>query len=337
MPTLHDVARAAGVSIATVSATINGTAFVSSSLQERVRRAIAEVGYHPDAIARSLKTRTTKTLGLIISDISNPFFTALVRGLEDVANAHGYTLILCNTDERVEKEQAYLQLLRSRRVDGLIMAPVGGARDYADLPAMITGPVVFIDRRVPAPADVVVVDNVRGAAEVTRYLLELGHRRIGVIAGLPRISTSEERLGGYRQALAEVGMQPDPGLLKVGYSRLEGGHEAALDLLALSVRPTAVFATNNLMAIGLMRAVAERGLRCPADISVACFDDFEWASVFHPRLTTVAQPTYEMGKRAAELVLARLAGDRMEGRQEIILGPRLIVRDSCAAPRGEAA
>jgi LacI family transcriptional regulator len=300
-----------------------------------VRKAIAEVGYRPDAIARSLKTRTTETLGLIISDISNPFFTALIRGIEDVANAAGYTLVLCNTDERLEKEQAYVELLRSRRVDGLIMAPVGGAADYARLTATGNAPVVFIDRRVPARADVVVTDNVRGAYQVTRHLLDLGHRRIGVIAGLPRISTSEERLAGYHQALAEAGVTPDPGLLKVGYSRLEGGHEAALELLARGRRPTAIFATNNLMAIGLMRAVAERGLRCPEDISVACFDDFEWASVFHPRLTTVAQPTYEMGKRATELLLARLAGNGGEGRQEVVLSPTLIVRDSCAPPRPE--
>jgi LacI family transcriptional regulator len=337
MSTIHDVARVAGVSIATVSATINQTAYVSPALQERVREAIAEVGYHPDAIARSLKTRTTKTIGLVISDISNPFFTALIRAIEDVANAAGYTLILCNTDERIEKEQAYLRLLRSRRVDGVILAPAGSAEDYGDFKALVAAPAVFIDRRVPASADSVVVDNVQGARDAIRYLVSLGHRRIGLIAGLPKISTSKERLAGYHQALEEACIPVDPTLLKVGYSRLEGGHEAALELLALSHRPTAIFATNNLMAIGLMRAVAERGILCPADISVACFDDFDWASVFHPRLTTVAQPTYEMGKRAAELLLGRLRGGGDEGRQELILAPTLVIRNSCTAPPTEAA
>jgi len=337
MPTLHDVARAAGVSIATVSATINQTTFVSPALQERVRKAVAEIGYHPDAIARSLKTRTTKTLGLIISDIANPFFTSLIRGVEDVANARGYTLVLCNTDERLDKEQAYVQLLRSRRVDGVIMAPVGGAEDYIDFETAVGAPVVFIDRRVPARADVVVVDNALGAREVVRHLIGLGHRRIGVITGLPKISTSEERLAGYQSALQGAGLRSDPALLKVGYSRLEGGYQAALELLALQHPPTAIFATNNLMAIGLMRAVAERRLRCPHDISVACFDDFDWASVFHPRLTTVAQPTYEMGSKAAEFLITRLTGGAIAEPQTCVLAPTLIIRDSCAAPPREGA
>lgn len=335
MSTIHDVAKAAGVSIATVSATINQSAYVSPALQERVRKAVAEVGYHPDGIARSLKTRTTKTLGLIISDISNPFFTAVIRGIEDVANARGYTLVLCNTDERLEKERAYVQLLRSRRVDGLIMAPVGIAEEYEGFDAAVAVPLVFIDRRVPGRADAVVVDNVRGALDVVRHLIDLRHRRIGIITGLPKISTSKERLQGYRQALTEAGLPVDPALLKIGYSRLDGGYQAARELLGLPARPTAVFATNNLMAIGLMRAVAECGLRCPQDISVACFDDFEWASVFHPRLTTVAQPTYDMGTKAAELLLARLDGSHAGEPREVVLSPTLIIRDSCGAPPAE--
>jgi LacI family transcriptional regulator len=336
MPTLHDVAKAANVSIATVSATINQSAFVSPELQGRVRKAITEVGYHPDGIARSLKTRTTKTLGLIISDISNPFFTALIRGIEDVTNTRGYSLVLCNTDERLEKEQAYITLLRSRRVDGLIMAPVGSAEEYAGFAAAVGAPFVFIDRKIPTvPADAVVVDNRAGARAVVEHILSLGHQRIGVITGLPRISTTHERLQGYRDALAHHRTPVDALLLKVGYSRLEGGYEAANDLLNLATPPTAIFATNNLMAIGLMRAVADRGFRCPDDISVAGFDDFEWASVFHPRLTTVAQPTYDMGAKAAELLLSRLNGSCTAEPQEIVLPPSLVIRDSCAAPRSE--
>jgi LacI family transcriptional regulator len=332
MATLHDVAHLAGVSTATVSATINGTAIVSPALQEKVRKAVAELGYNPDAIARSLKTGTTRTLGLIISDIANPFFAAVIRGIEDVANDRGYTLMLCNTDERPEKERAYMQLLQSRRVDGMIMAPVGKREDYEELGRAMPAPVVFIDRRVPAQADTVVVDNVRGAREAVGYLLGLGHRRIGVISGLPQISTSIERLAGYHQALDEAGLESDPLLLKVGYSRLEGGYRAAQELLAMPDRPTAIFASNNLMVIGLMRAVAERGLACPAAVSVVGFDDFDWASVFQPRLTTVAQPTYEMGVKAAELLLVRMGGERNRERQEIVLAPQLIIRDSCAVP-----
>lgn len=336
MPTIHDVARAAGVSIATVSATINQSAYVSPALQERVLRAIAEVGYHPDGIARSLKKRSTQTLGLIISDITNPFFTALIRGIEDRANAKGYALILCNTDERLEKERAYLRLLRSRRVDGLIMAPSGAPGDYDDLFAEVSTPLVFIDRKIPkAPADAVVVDNVGGARQVVEYLLRLGHRRIAAITGVPHISTTSERIQGYRQALENAGLPVHPELLRGGNSRLEGGYQAGLALLALAERPTAIFATNNVMAIGLMRAVAERGVRCPEDLSVACFDDFEWASVFRPRLTTVAQPTYDMGVKAADLLFARLEGALTGDPQEVVLSPLLVIRDSCAAPPRE--
>lgn len=332
MPTLHDVAKLAGVSTATVSATINQTAYVSPELQERVRKAIAELGYHPDGIARSLKKRSTQTLGLIISDITNPFFTALIRGIEDVANAQGYAIILCNTDERLEKERAYLRLLRSRRVDGLIMAPSGAPGDYDDLFAEVSTPLVFIDRKIPkAPADAVVVDNVGGARQVVEYLLRLGHRRIAAITGVPHISTTSERIQGYRRALEAAGQPLDPDLMRTGNSRLEGGYQAALALLRLSKRPTAIFATNNVMAIGLMRAVAEQGLRCPEDLSVACFDDFEWASVFRPRLTTVAQPTYDMGAKAADLLFARLEGTLSGDPQEVVLSSSLVIRDSCAA------
>jgi len=332
MPTLHDVARLAGVSIATVSATINQSAYVSPELQERVRKAIAEIAYHPDGIARSLKKRSTQTLGLIISDITNPFFTALVRGIEDAANARGHALILCNTDEDVEKERAYLRLLRSRRVDGLIMAPAGCVKDYQQFSVEANTPLVFIDRKISSvPADAVVVDNVGGARQVVDYLLRLGHRHIGAITGLPHISTTHERIEGYRQALEAAGLPPDPALMLGGNSRLKGGYQAGLALLSFPKRPTAIFATNNLMAIGLMRAVAERELRCPEDVSVACFDDFEWASVFQPRLTTVAQPTYEMGVKAAEVLFARLDGTLAGDPKEIVLSPTLMIRDSCAA------
>jgi LacI family transcriptional regulator len=336
MPTLHDVAKAAGVSIATVSATINQSAYVRPELQDRVHKAIAEIGYHPDGIARSLKKRSTQTLGLIISDITNPFFTALVRGIEDAANARDYALILCNTDERLEKERAYIRLLRSRRVDGLIMAPAGAPDDYGRLTAEVNTPLVFIDRRIPSvPADAVIVDNVAGAQQVVQYLLDLGHRRIGAITGLPHISTTHERIQGYRQALESAGLAPDSALMLGGNSRLEGGFLAARELLSRDKRPTAVFATNNLMAIGLMRAVEESNLRCPEDISVACFDDFEWASVFRPRLTTVAQPIYDMGLKAAELLFGRMQGTLKVDPREIVIAPSLVVRESCAAPPPE--
>lgn len=334
MPTIRDVAQRAGVSVATVSATINGSAFVTPPLRERVQRAIIALNYHPDGIARSLKVRFTQTVGLIISDITNPFFTSLVRGVEDVAHGHGYAVTLCNTDESLEKERTYLTLLRSRRVDGMIMAPAGSVEDYHRFVVQANVPLVFIDRRVPTfPADIVVVDNVGGARQLVEYLIGLGHRRIGIIVGLPQISTSQERLEGYRLALERAGIPLDPTIQRTGDSRLAGGYQAGLALLSLDPPPTAIFATNNLMAIGLMRAIAERGLQCPSDLSVASFDDFEWASVFRPRLTVVAQPTYEMGVRAAELLFSRLTKAYTAEPREIVLSPQFIIRDSCRPPR----
>ena len=334
MVTIRDVAKKAGVSVATVSATINDSAFVSPELRTRVERARTELDYHPDGIARSLRIRTSQTVGLIISDITNPFFTALVRGVEDTAQARGYAVTLCNTDESLEKERAYTKLLRSRRVDGLIMAPAGALEDYQRFVATNV-PLVFVDRHVPTAAvDSVVVDNVDGARQLVQYLIQLGHRRIGIIVGLPQISTSRDRLEGYRQALEAARVPVDPALQRMGFSSSKGAYTAGLSLLSLNPPPTAIFAGNNLMVIGLMWAVAERGIECPADLSVACFDDFEWASVFRPRLTVVAQPTYEMGAKAAELLFERLTNAYTGEPRQIVFSPRFIIRDSCASPSG---
>jgi LacI family transcriptional regulator len=336
MPTVRDVARAAGVSTATVSATINKTAYVSPELQARIREAIAKLGYHPDGIARSLKKRSTQTLGLLISDIANPFFTALIRGIEDAAKARGYAIILCNTDEDLERERAYLRLLRSRRVDGLIMAPTGAEDDYDRSFAEAYTPLVFIDRKISTvPADTVLVDNQEGTRKAVEHLVRLGHRRIGLIAGRPHLSTTRERVQGYRHAFQEGAISVNPELIKSGHRGVDGGCQAGLALLQLRQRPTAVFATSNSLGIGLMRAVVACDLRCPEDVSVACFDDFEWASVFRPRLTTVAQPTYEMGAKAAELLFGRLDGSRTGAPQDTVLKSSFIIRDSCSTPAAE--
>lgn len=334
MPTMQDVAKAAGVSVATVSATINGSARVSAKLEARVREAIRAVGYQPNGIARSLKKGSTKTIGLVVTDITNPYFTSVVRSIEDVAHAHGYAVILCNSDEDVAKERIYLELLRARMVDGLVFAPAGDAGEYLDFPAEQRAPAVFLDRTVDSvAADAVVVDNAGGSRLAIHHLIALGHRRIGFISGRRHLSTSRERLEGYRRALEENGLAFEPALVCDGNFRQQDAYESALRLLARSPRPTAVFAANNLMAIGLMLAIKDAGLRCPDDVSVACFDDFDWANVFHPRLTTVAQPTTAIGVQAMTLLLGRLQGAPAEApARRIVLRPELIVRDSCAPP-----
>jgi LacI family transcriptional regulator len=300
-----------------------------------VREAIAAVGYRPDGIARSLKKGSTQTIGLLVTDITNPFFTAVVHSVEDAAQARGYSVILCNSDENFAEERTYLDLLLTRRVDGLILVPTGKAADYAGFGSASRAPVVFIDRAIPGvPVDTVTVDNTRASQAAVEYLLRLGHRRIGIVTGLPHLSTSAERLKGYRRALRKAGLAVDPELVRQGDFRQEGAFAAAQSLLSLRQRPTAIFASNNLMAIGTMLAVRAAGLSCPEDVSLACFDDFEWAGVFHPRLTVLRQPTAEIGQKAIELLLARLGGAKNGAApHHIALKAELVVRDSCTPPR----
>lgn len=326
--TMKDVAKRAGVSATTVSHVINKTRFVSKDVKARVLRAMEELSYQPNAIARSLKTRATQTIGLIISDIANPFFTGLVRGVEDVANSKGYNLILCNTDEKPEKERMYIHVLMQKQVDGIIMTPTGGNREYIAGLVKKGFPLVFVDRYledVEAPA--VLVDNEEGACQAVEHLIMLGHTRIAIITGLRR-TTIVDRLKGYERALEKHGLVIDLGLIKAGSSSVDGGFEATLELLALDPRPTAIFPTNNLMTIGAMRALQSRGIRCPEDIAVVGFDDFEWASAFRPFFTTVSQPVYDEGKTAAEVLIAQMKGRKVAAGRTV-LKSTLNVRESC--------
>lgn len=330
--TIKDVAAHAGVSVATVSAVINENKYVSAELAQRVRSSIAALGYERNSLAQSLKKHASHTIGLIISDITNPFFTTLVRGAEDTAHAHGYTLILGNTDEDLVKEAAYLHLLRTKRADGLIVAVTAGSHEHLRAWPSQRLPLVCVDRSlVDLGLDAVLVDNVLGACQAVEHLIGLGHRRVGIITGLPGITSTDERLAGYRQALAAHGLPIETALIAEGNSRVEGGERAARCLLTSgSSRPTALFVTNGQMVIGALKALADLGLACPEEIAVVGFDDFEWAMVLRPRVTTLRQPSYEMGRRAVLLLLERLRGHGGKAR-EIRLPPELIVRESCGA------
>jgi len=307
MTTIKDVAKKAGVSVATVSYVINGTRNVAPETAARVRAAMEELSYHPNAVAQSLRTRTTHVIGAVISDISNPFFATLIRGAEDCARENGYSLLICNTSEKLENELVYLQLLSRKRVDGMIIAPTGKndglIKDLIERGMQI----VFIDRKVEGvAAPAVLSENEEGAYQATRYLIEQGHRKIGIVLGLPHVSTTTERLHGYERALAEAGIAADPSLIVYGHSQVEGARKASVTLLDRADRPSAVFATNNLMTIGLMMAIHDLELRCPQDVSVIGFDDFDWAAAFNPPLTTVAQDPYLIGERAVEILFANL-------------------------------
>ncbi|MGE0718698.1 MAG: LacI family DNA-binding transcriptional regulator [Alphaproteobacteria bacterium] len=334
-PTIRDVARAAAVSTATVSATINGTAYVSPALQERVWAAVERVGYQPDAVARSLRKGVTRMLGLLLADITNPFTTAVVQSMEATAHARGYALMLCNSDEDRAREETHLRLLRAHRADGVVLMAVGTGAGYAARMAhLLRIPAVLVDRRIPELAlDLVATDGFAGTRAAVDHVLDLGHSRVGILTGPPGVSAADERLAGYRAALGGRGIAFDPALVRTGEFRQEPAYAATRALMAGDGRPTAIFACNNLMAIGMMRALSDLGLACPEDVSVACFDDFDWANAFRPRLTTVAQPTEAIGAAAVELLLDRLGGAAPAEPRRVMLPARLVVRDSCAPPR----
>lgn len=328
MATINDVAEKAGVSVATVSHVINETRYVSSELTERVEDAMEELGYHPNTVARSLKTDKTQTIGLIASDLSNPFFSTLLRGVEDKALEKDYSLIVCNTDETLDKEKLYVDVLSQRKIDGLLIAPTGKSDENLLALRERNISIVLIDRKVEGlEADAVLSDNVVGSSAATRHLIQLGHKRIGIILGLSSVNTSKERLKGYRQALEENDIEYDSNLVKRGHSQVAGGSEAAEELLTMDCPPTAIFSTNNLMTIGAMQGIQKAGFSCPEDVSLVGFDDFEWASTFRPRLTTVAQVPYEIGAQAADILFERIEDDTQEVR-EVRLPTNLKVRES---------
>jgi LacI family transcriptional regulator len=332
-----DVAEAAGVSIATVSAFINGTANVSAELTQRIEAAIRSIGYERNAIARSLKMGATHTIGLTVADIRNPFFTDVVATIQQVLNKAGYAVMLCSSDEDTGKQDEQIKLLLDRMVDGLIIAPAGEDEVMRRLVKATRKPVVLIDRICDGlDIDAVILDNARAVADGTSYLVGLGHRRIGFLSGPAGTSTGRDRLAGYREALAANGIAFEPALVREGSFREADGYRAAMQLLTMPDKPTALFSANNLMVIGAMRAIADLSLSCPADISVACMDDFPWADVFSPRLTTVAQPVEAIGEQAASLLLDRLQGRAGNEPRRLVLQGRLMVRDSCLAVGAKA-
>lgn len=334
--TLRDVARIAGVSIATVSATVNGTAFVSPALRARVLKAVDETGYSPDGVARSLKRGVTPLIGLVVSDITIPFFAMLARAAETAARARGYTILIGNSDEDPATERRYLEAMRAQRPAGMILAIAGAGDDAAEadnlgfLRSSVAVPTVLIDRGV-AGWDSVGADHVGSAAAATAHLVALGHRSIGFIAGTVRLSTNRERLEGYRRALAEAGLAYDPALLRLENKHSEQAHAAARDLLGGPARPSAVVLANIKVAAATFAAASELGLRCPQDVSILGIDDFPWSELMRPQPTVVSQPAERIGAEAVRLVLERMEHPGAPPRNVALPGA-LIVRASCAPP-----
>lgn len=335
MPTLKEVAQKADVSIATVSRVINNSNKVNPETRERVQKAMRTLGYRPSRVAQRLRNTNgkSKLLGLIIPDIQNPFYSRIVRGIEDVAYQNDYALILCNSDENPARERFYLDVLRSESVDGVILPPIHQYGNVLDRIIDSGIPVVCVDRKLAKDSvDTVVVNNRKGAYEAISHLLDLNHRRIAILASSSKYSSFKERLEGYEQALREKGVEIDESLIREGDPRnAEKAKELTLELLQLEPSPTALFVTNNLMSLGVLQAINELNLSIPKDISVVMFDDISWATVVSPPLTVVKQPSYEIGRRAAELLFQRISDPDRET-VEVIMDTTLIVRSSTSRP-----
>ena len=336
MANIYDVGKRAGVSVATVSAVINKSSYVSPQLREKVERAIAELKYSPNHLARSLAQRKTHTIGIIIPDIANPFFPEIIRGAEDRAHRAGYTVILGNSDNQVSKEELYLNLFLSKRVDGILLTKAAGDMNTTlfETLRLSSPPIVLVDREYPKlQADTVVADDSGGAYAATQYLLKLGHRRIGIVTGISGTSTTEGRLLGYREALASRGIEFAPSLVAEGDYGVKSGEIAGAQLL--DQHPSAVFVTNCMMTIGFMKALEKRSLCCPQDIAVVSYDDVVWNEVFQPKLTCIAQPKYQLGYRGADILISRIQGKHKRPKLEVLKND-LIVRGSCGQAVGRA-
>lgn len=336
MATLKDVAREADVSVSTVSRVFNDPDKVRPATRRTVRDAAEALGYTPSRVARRLRLKEGKAnmIGLVIPDIQNPFFADVTRGVEDVARDNDYALILSNSDEDPEKQRLAVNTLKTESVDGVIVPPVSAQDPEIQRLVESDIAVVCVDRRIEnAQVDTIVSDNRAGAYRGVKHLIDLGHERIGFIGGIPHISTSIERREGYEEALRDHDIPVDPDLIREGDSRRERGTYLTKTLLDLDDPPTALFTGNNLTTLGALSAIHVRGLQIPKDIALVGYDDIPWPMALNPPPTVVDQPGYEMGRRAARILLQRLAKpDRAP--TTVTLQPKFVVRQSCGAKTG---
>jgi LacI family transcriptional regulator len=326
---IYDVAREARASVFTVSAVVNGKSHVGKKLRDRVEAAIDKLNYRPNLLARSLAKQQTHTIGMIVPDISNPFFPMVVRGAEDAAQKHGYNLLLCNSDDTQQKEESALELLLSKRVDGILLtkAMCDLSSSLRQMMQQVKIPIVLVMRTSPKISkDAVITDDYRGAYEAVSHLASAGRKRIGMIGGPRKVSNGKARWEGFRDALEANKLPYDPALITEGDYRVESGYRGGN--LLLSHRPDGVYVANFLMTVGLLKAAEEMGMRCPEDFGLVSFDDYPWLGTFRPKLTTVELPKYQLGQEAVALLLDRIAGKTGPGVLKK-LQPELRVRESC--------
>lgn len=332
LSSIKDIAREAGVSIATVSRVFSGRDPVSEEMRAKVLAAAERLAYRPNALARSLKVESTRTLGLVVPNIMNPFFTAVARAVESAAQKRGYTVTLGNTDEDPKREAVYLQTLLEKRVDGLLVCPARAKSPQLEAVVRERVPVVFLDRAVEGvEAPVIRADGRRALGSLVEYLTELGHERLAIISGPPETVSGAERLEAFLEKAEERGVKVPEGFVKVGDFRRPSGKSAMEELLGLERRPTAIFAANNLMTLGALQAIKEARLEIPGDISLASFDDVAWFPLLDPPLTAIAQPVEEIGAAAAEALLRMV--EHKERADSFIAEAELMLRGSCGPPR----
>jgi LacI family transcriptional regulator len=336
--TIRDVAKLAGVAPITASRVISNSGYASEEVRRRVRQAAAQLGYVPNTLARSLRSKQTHTLALVLTDITNPFWTTVARGVEDAASEAGFHVFFCNTDESEKKQEQYLKTLTQKQVDGVLFVPARSEGDPLVFLRQQRVPVVVLDRRL-AGVDVVRSDSEQGAYQLVQLLLSLGHRHIAMLSGPQGVSSAEDRVAGYRRALIDFGVQPAQSWLVRGEFTLESGYRMANLLLHPNSahrnaanpetphRPSALFAANNFIAMGALRALYEAGLRVPEEMSVAAFDDLPPSLVVEPFLTVAAQSAYELGQRAAQRLVERIAAPEAQP-TETVLPVTIIQRKS---------
>ncbi|MEM7118357.1 MAG: LacI family DNA-binding transcriptional regulator [Chloroflexota bacterium] len=328
MTSIKDVAREAGVSSATVSRVLSNKPHVRHEVRQRVLSAVDALGYRRNRTASSLRKQTSQMIGLLVSDIRNPFFTAVARAIEDAAQDNGMGVFLCNTDEDKEKERHYLNMLLDENVAGIIVSPAQEKIEGFTAVLEQNIPLVTIDRRVEgAHIDCVLSDNIRSTQKVVNHLIEEGYQRIGAVIGLKDSTTGRERMEGYQLALLNNGLQFDPALTFYVNPREQQGYESVKALLNLPQPPDAILTGNSRLTIGALQAIKEAELSIPHDIALAGFDETNWMPHLGPGITVISQPTYEMGRTAAELLLLRIAEPKRPSR-EVVLKGQLITRGS---------
>lgn len=329
MPTIRDVAKLAGVAPITISRVINRSGYVSQKTRKRVEAAIEELGYVPNMLGPSLRFKQTMTLAMVITDITNPFWTTVTRGVEDIAQENGYSTILCNTDESEEKQEQYLQMLLRRRIDGILLVPASSSPDPIRLIQRQGIPVVVLDRQIPdVDVDIVRADSETGAYQLTQHLLSLGHRQITMLAGPKSTSTAVDRVHGYCRAMHEAGLEVRNTQVLWGTFTQESGYTMAEDALADTPRPTALVAANNFIAIGAMGAMQEQGFRVPEDVALVAVDDIPSGFTINPFLTVATQPAREMGHQATRLLLDIIKKEADRQHRHIVLPTEMIIRTS---------